>query len=368
MKISIGSKFIEKPFGGGNEFVKNLISKLTEDGHVVLNNLKDPEIDIILLINPLIDSELSTFNNFDIDFYKTFINKKAISIHRINECDERKNTKKVNKAIINSNKNIDSNVYVSSWIKNLYITQGISKKPYLIAKGGPLGKKFNSVNKTSWNKKEKLKLVTHHWSANDMKGLDLYMLIDNLCSDSYWKEKIEFTYIGNLPKNIEFKNTKVINPLSSDDLAKELRNHNVYITGSKNEPSGNHHMEGALCGLPIIYINSGALPEYCSEYGVETNLNNIENSIHEIMNKYEIYFNKVKKYPYSFENLYIDLINHFEYLIDNKEIIYEKRSYQSKYLILFNFSINKLKRIIFNIYKNARVFLGKVKRFVGNYA
>ena len=129
-----------KTFWGGNEFVKNLISKLTEDGHVVLNNLKDPEIDIILLINPLIDSELSTFNNFDIDFYKTFINKKAISIHRINECDERKNTKKVNKAIINSNKNIDSNVYVSSWIKNLISLKEFQKNPILLQKGDHLVK------------------------------------------------------------------------------------------------------------------------------------------------------------------------------------------------------------------------------------
>ena len=55
------------------------------------------------------------------------------------------------------------------------------------------------------------------------------------------------------------------------------------------------------------------------------------------MNKYEIYFNKVKKYPIVLK-IYIDLINHFEYLIDNKEIIYEK-GYQSKYLILFNFQL-----------------------------
>ena len=29
-----------------------------------------------------------------------------------------------------------------------------------------------------------------------------------------------------------------------------------------------HHIEGALCGLPILFRNSGSLPEYCKKYGV----------------------------------------------------------------------------------------------------
>ena len=37
----------------------------------------------------------------------------------------------------------------------------------------------------------------------------------------------------------------------------ELKKHDIYITASENEPSGNHHMEGALCGLPILFKDSG---------------------------------------------------------------------------------------------------------------
>ena len=42
----------------------------------------------------------------------------------------------------------------------------------------------------------------------------------------------------------------------------------VYITASKNEPSGNHHIEAAQCGLPILYINSGGIPEYSNGFGI----------------------------------------------------------------------------------------------------
>ena len=34
--------------------------------------IRDDDIDIILLTNPLIDSETSTYNNFDINFYTKF--------------------------------------------------------------------------------------------------------------------------------------------------------------------------------------------------------------------------------------------------------------------------------------------------------
>ena len=41
-------------------------------------------------------------------------------------------------------------------------------------------------------------------------------------------------------------------------------------------------MEGALCGLPILYVNSGALPEYCNNYGLEFTKNNLIEKIEQI--------------------------------------------------------------------------------------
>ena len=49
---------------------------------------------------------------------------------------------------------------------------------------------------------QKVKLVTHHWSSNWNKGFDTYKRIDELINDEYWSNKIEFTYIGNVPKNL----------------------------------------------------------------------------------------------------------------------------------------------------------------------
>ena len=44
------------------------------------------------------------------------------------------------------------------------------------------------------------------------------------------------------------------------------------------------HIEGILCGLPIIYRESGALPEYCKKFGVPFENDNFLPAL-EIMNQ-----------------------------------------------------------------------------------
>ena len=103
MKISIGSPIFTGPYGGGNLFVKNLTKFLKEKGHKVVFNLKDSDIDLILITNPLKYSEASSFNHHDINYYLKF-KTKCFSCPRINECDERKGTDNVNFQIIEANK------------------------------------------------------------------------------------------------------------------------------------------------------------------------------------------------------------------------------------------------------------------------
>ena len=47
MKISIGSKIINGPWGGGNLFVINLTKYLSSKGHKVVFDLTHKDIDII---------------------------------------------------------------------------------------------------------------------------------------------------------------------------------------------------------------------------------------------------------------------------------------------------------------------------------
>ena len=116
---------------GGNAFARNLSSFLIESGHEVVYSLVDKDIDIILLTEPRKISETSSFNHKDIGEYLSVINNNSIVFHRINECDQRKGTNYINEYLIKSNSVADVTIFVSRWLKNLYIEDGIRKKIYI---------------------------------------------------------------------------------------------------------------------------------------------------------------------------------------------------------------------------------------------
>lgn len=345
MKISIGTKIKEGPWGGGNLFAINLKDYLVKNGHQVVNNLEDSNIDIILITEPRRTSESSAYTHIDVENYLKYVNNSALVIHRINECDERKNTNYVNKYLIRANSIADYTVFVSEWLKNLYIDQGLNKRNNFVVPAGANKKIFNSINYKPWSKSEKLKIVTHHWGANWNKGFNIYQKLDEMIALSEYKDLISFTYIGNLPKNFTFKNSNVISPLAGEELSNEIKKHHVYLTASINEPSGNHHIEGAQCGLPLLFINSGGIPEYCQGYGVQFENYNFEDSLKELIQNYNIHLENNINYPFSAEKMskeYEELI--FE-MIENKEELLKKRIFTNKKTKLGAYAYN-LKRNI----------------------
>lgn len=343
MKVSIGTNIKDGPWGGGNLFAINLKNHLHSKGFKVVNNLDDDDIDIILITEPRRTSESSAFTHIDVQKYLKFVNSETLVMHRINECDERKNTKYLNKYMINANKVADYTVFVSTWLKNLYENQGISTKNNHVVLAGANKEIFNNNDYVPWDGSEEMRIVTHHWGANWNKGFDVYTNLDKLISSKKWQNKISFTYIGNLPKNFKFENTKVIKPLSGENLAEAIKKNHIYLTASINEPSGNHHIEGAQCGLPLLYIDSGGIPEYCSGFGEIFDKYNFEQKLEKIMNEYLENVENMKNYPNNSDIMCTEFENYFIEMIDNKENLLHQRNQNIKIGTLERF-LYKLKR------------------------
>ena len=345
MKISIGTNIKEGPWGGGNLFAKNLKIFLEKNGHDVYDNLLVDDLDIILITEPRKTSESSAFTHIDVKRYLDYVNDKTIVIHRINECDERKNTNYVNKYIIQANKIADQTIFVSEWLKSVYVKQGINEKNNNVILAGSNRDIFNSNNFIPWTSDKKLRIVTHHWGANWNKGFDVYDKLDKLIGLDDWKDKIEFNYIGNLPKKFKFENANHIAPLSGNELANAIKQNHLYITGSLNEPSGNHHIEAAQCGLPILYIDSGGVKEYCEGFGIKYDVSNLQEVISIFMKDSELYYENMKNYPFSSEKMCKDFENLFFDLLEKRKEIYSTRYYEKNknligkglYLFLRNF-------------------------------
>lgn len=317
MKICFGSKIINGPWGGGNLFLVNLQDYLIELGHEIVFDLSDKNIDIILFTDPRTGrGSNSTINFKSINKYKKKHNPNVKIVQRINECDERKNTKKINTLYLKASDVADHVVFVSKWLQNIYLDLGLSPQKSSVILSGSNQKMFNTIGKTQKPLNRKFKLLTHHWSSNWMKGFELYFHIDELLNQPVLKNKIEFTYLGNINNSYQFKNIKVLPPLSGYELAEKIKEFDIYVTGSINEPSGNHHIEAALCGLPILYINSGGITEYCKDYGLEVNLDSFEENILYMIEYYEKFSKKMNSYPYNsnlmceqYLKLFQDLLN-----------------------------------------------------------
>ena len=78
-------------------------------------------------------------------------------------------------------------------------------------------------------------------------------------------KNIKFTYIGNVPNEIKFKNTLVKEPLSGDELASEIKN-NIYLTV---EPSGIITLRLLNADYQYYILTVEEFPEYCDGFGVK---------------------------------------------------------------------------------------------------
>ena len=67
-----------------------------------------------------------------------------------------------------------------------------------------------------------------------MKGYGVYKSLDELLEKDNMKKQYEFTFIGNLPKDIQFSNSRVLKPLHGLSLAQELKSHDI-LTASLND-------------------------------------------------------------------------------------------------------------------------------------
>jgi len=375
MKISIGSKIFEGPWGGGNLFVKNFSEYLTKQGVTVVHDLYDQDIDVIILMDPRKSSYSSTFTHKDIVNYKKYVNNKVFVIHRFNECDERKGTSGLNKFLIQANKVSDKNIYVSNWLKEVFYKEGIERKNDEVIMTGANTKIFNNKNFIPWDGSSKLKIVTHHWGTNINKGFEVYKQLDNYLGVKENHDKYEFTYIGKLPEDFSLTNSNHINPLSGLDLAKELKKSHLYVTASRNEPSGNHHIEAAQCGLPILYLNSGGIPEFCKGFGVSFEKDEFFQKLEKIRSDYSIYSQNMKNYPFNSEKMseeyYLSILKmlneekymHDIYLYKDNNLVTSKYLYIIKRIFGKTFSRVYLFSKLYNLVN--RIYL-KIKQLVVN--
>ena len=335
VKVSIGYRIQEGPWGGGNQFARSLSEALQRRGDTVCFDLNDDDIDVIVLTDPRARSSTVSFGAGAILRYLLLKNPRALVVHRINECDERKGTRSMNRMLRQANYCADHTVFIASWLESLDVWRRETASSVIL--NGADERIFKRWAWTRWNGQEPLRLVTHHWGGNRMKGFDVYESLDRLLADDEWKNRIDFTYIGNLPPGFAFAHARYLQPLQGEALARELSSHHVYVTASVNEPAGMHHIEGALCGLPLLYRRSGALPEYCAGFGIGFDDTDFTAAQRQMPQQYAGLVDRLAAYSHTAERMCAGYIELFDQMLAQRDaIIGHRRPWRDPWLVLRN--------------------------------
>ena len=265
--IAINMYPIKGPYGGSNVFVQQFAEVLKRHRYQVRYDLKK-KVDIILLIDPRDDLEHKAFGIDDITTYKK-TNPSVKVLHRINECDKRKGTDFMDDLLQGANTIADYTVFISEWLRDYFIERWFNPdNPHKVIYNGADPTVFHPVGGDRPSPGKPFRIVTHHWSDNPMKGFPVYQQLDRMLAAGEISN-CEFWLIGRWPAQLQWQKTMLHPPAYGVKLAGLLRSCHLYLTASLWEPCGMHHIEGAQCGLPLLFhADGGGIVEAGDKYGV----------------------------------------------------------------------------------------------------
>ena len=252
--------------GGGMFFLKNMVKFLSERDYEITYDFRG-HIDVIFIMDP----RRNRTNHIPIEAVEAYKKEHphVKIIHRVNESDiKRPHPIGIEALLLRVMQIADIVIFVSSWLRDYYV------KKYSLEELNT-GYIINGCNRDYFYpfKKEhrsgdKIRIVTHHWSNNIMKGFNVYNYLDTLIGKGLLD--VEFIYIGRYIDSYHPKNIKLIPPCEGKALGDIIRSCDIYITGTQNEPGAMHYVEGLSCGLPVLYAKGGGgVHEVCEKYGYE---------------------------------------------------------------------------------------------------
>ena len=265
-RVAINQRPVRGPWGGSSGFVSQLAPWLDRLGYQVRYDLQG-ELDVIVLIDPRAD-HTKAFTPPEIERYRT-AHPDVRVLHRINECDQRKGTDFMDGLLAEANRLADYTVFISAWLRDYHAARWFDpKQPNRVIYNGADPRVFHPIGGRRYDGQRAFRLVTHHWSNHWLKGFDVYRTVDRLIADGAL-EGVELWVIGRWPAELEWRSARTRAPLDGTALAAELRTCHAYLTASRWEPGGMHHVEGAQCGLPLLYHqDGGGIVEAGRRYGI----------------------------------------------------------------------------------------------------
>lgn len=265
--VAVSMRPVHGPWGGSSVFVHQFVNILKRYGYRLTHKLGE-DVGLVVVIDPRENLQARSFGLSELSSFKARHPKVPI-LHRINECDKRKDTNFMDDLLRRANQFADHTIFISSWLRDYFVERWFdAEKPHTVVYNGADPRVFHPVGGARLEAGGPVRVVTHHWSNNPMKGFAVYKQLDDMIADGEI-QGFEFWVIGRWPTDIRWRSARTFPPASDHELAGLLRQCHLYLTASLWEPCGMHHVEGAQCGLPLVYHqDGGGIVEAGEKYGI----------------------------------------------------------------------------------------------------
>jgi glycosyltransferase involved in cell wall biosynthesis len=244
--IAVFHEFHTPPYGGGNQFLLALVGEFEHRGLTVEKNRISAQTPACL------------YNSFNFDFRRLRRSMRG-GVQMVHRVDGPVGAYRgfddgTDRRIAEINELADLTILQSQYSLDKHRELGIELRNPVVVR--------NSVDPAIFHppaqqraRAARLRVIATSWSANPRKGADILAWIDaNLDFDSY-----DVTFAGNTEQT--FANIHVVQPVPSREVAELLREHDVYLAASRDDPCSNALLEALACGLPAAFLRSGGHPE-----------------------------------------------------------------------------------------------------------
>lgn len=247
--------FEPPPGGGGHQFLRGLVGELERRG-------LDVEHDRISG-----GTQACLFNSFNFDFVRLrrFARADCRMVHRVDGpigvyrgfddgTDERI-------AALNAEL-ADATVLQSRYSLEKHAELGIELTSPVVVSNTVDPAIFHPPDRREPLDGRPLRVIASSWSQNPRKGADVLAWLDRNVDP----KTFSVTFVGQSSQL--FERISHVQPLDSHGVAELLREHDVYLAASRDDPCSNALLEALACGLPAAYLDSGGHPELVGEGGL----------------------------------------------------------------------------------------------------
>jgi len=243
--VSLWHEFHKPPYGGGNQFMMALRKALKHQGVRVVANRMSDDVDIHLCNSAW----------FNVPLFRKATRKRRIRmLHRIDgpiSLYRGSNAGEDDQVYALNREFSSATIYQSGWCFERSLELGYEPVRPLVIHNAVDNDIFYPSGRLHLRPKQKIRLVATAWSDNPRKGKSIYEWLDKHLDF----DRFAFTFVGRI--EADFRNIQHIQPQTSQNLARILREQDIYITASENDPCSNALLEALACGLPCLYCESG---------------------------------------------------------------------------------------------------------------